>query len=80
MISDNKLFKYITSKCLSSKSEVLILSLFKIGYKDGRIGGLSCDVDEDFEKWYGISLQLAGIDTRSFSDQLICSITSVDIE
>ena len=30
---------------MSSKSEVLILSWSKIGYKDGRIGGLSCDID-----------------------------------
>ena len=69
---------------MSSKSEVLILSWSKIGYKDGRIGELSCDVDEDededlevdveFEKLDGIYLQLSGIDTRSFSDQLIDSI------
>ena len=64
---------------MSSESEVLILSLSKIGYKDGRIGGLSCDVnvdvdvDVDFEKLDGICLQLVGIDTRSFSDQLIGS-------
>ena len=58
LTSDNKFFKYITSKCLSSKLEVLILSLSKMGYKDGRICGLSCgvdidvdvDVDVDFEK------------------------------
>ena len=79
LTSDNKFFKYITSKCLSSKSEVLILSLFKIGYKDGRIGGLSCDVDVDEDKSDGICLQLAGIYSRSFSDQLIDSISSVDI-
>ena len=44
LTSNKKFFKYITSKCLSPKSEVLILSDFKIGYKDGRIGGLSCTV------------------------------------
>ena len=53
-----------------SKSELLILSDFKIGYKDWRIGGLSCDedVDEDaeFEDLDGIFLQIAGKDTRSF--------------
>ena len=38
------------------------------------------DVDVDFEKLDGIYLQLSGIDTRSFSDQLIYSISSVDIE
>ena len=96
LTSDNKFFKYITSKYLSSKSEVLILSLSKIGYKDWRIGGLSCNVDEDededvdvdvdvdkgvdFDKLDGIYLQLSGIDTRPFSDQLIDSIISVDIE
>ena len=42
LTSDNNFFKYITSKWLTSKLEVLILSLSKIGYKDGRIGGLSC--------------------------------------
>ena len=85
LTSDNKFFKYITSEGLISKSEVLILSLSKIGYKDGRIGGLSCDVDVDvdvvvdFEKLDGICLQLVGIDKHSFSDQLIDSISSVDI-
>ena len=47
---------------------------------------MTCDVDVDvdivvdFEKLDGIPLQLAGIDTRSFSDQLINSITYVHIE
>ena len=68
LTSDNKFFKYITSKFLFSKSEVLILSLSKIGYKDGRIGGLSCDVDADFEQLDGECLHIAGSDTGSFSD------------
>ena len=50
LTSDNKFFKQITSDCLFSKSKVLILSEFKIGYKDLRIGGLSCDVDVDVEE------------------------------
>ena len=66
-----KKFKYITCKCLFCKSKVLILSEFKIGYKDWRIGRLSCnmgvdediDVDVDFDKLDGMYLQLAGIDT-----------------
>ena len=32
---------------MTSKLEVWILSLSNIGYKDGSIGGLSCDVDVD---------------------------------
>ena len=73
LTSDNKFFKYITSKCLFSKSDVLILSDSKIGYKDWRIGWLSCnvdvdeDVDVDFEKLDGIYLQIVGIDARLFS-------------
>ena len=90
LTSDNKFFKYITSKCLTSKLEVLILSLPNIGYKDGSIGGLSCDVDVDedvdvdadvdFEQLEEVFLQIAGTDTRSFSDQFIVSKISVDIE
>ena len=38
------------------------------------------DIDVDFEKLDGIYLRLTGIGTRSFSDQLIGSITSVDIK
>ena len=38
------------------------------------------DVDVDFEKLDGIYLLIVGLDSRSFSDQLIDSITSVDIE
>ena len=43
---------------------------------------MSCNVDVDvyFEELDGIYLQLVGIDTRSFSDQMIDSIISVDIE
>ena len=50
--------------------EVLILSEFKIGYKDWRIGGLSCDVDVDvdFEELEGRFLQIVGRDTLSFTD------------
>ena len=37
------------------------------------------DVDVDFEELGGIYLQMTGIDSCVFSDQLIDSITSVDI-
>ena len=88
LTSDNKFFKYITSKWLSYKSEVLILSLSKIGYKDGRIGGLSCyvdvdvdvDMNVDFEQLKEIVLQIVGTGTSSFSDQFTISKISVDIE
>ena len=90
LTSDNKFFIYIISKGLTSKLEALILSLSNIGYKDGSIDGLSCDVDEDedvdvdtdvdFEQLEEVFLQIAGTDTRSFSDQFIVSKISVDIE
>ena len=84
----------MTSNSLLSKWEVFILSLSKIGYKDGRIGGLSCDVDVDidvgvdvgvdvdvdFEQLEEIFLQIVGTETCSFSDQFIVSKISVDIE
>ena len=57
LTSDNKFCKYITSNCLFSKSEVLILSEFEIGYKDWKIGILLCVVDVyvdvDFEELEG---------------------------
>ena len=70
LTSDNKFLKKITSKCLFSKSEILISSESKIGYKVWRIGGLSCDVDVDvdFEQLEGSFLQITKVDTRSFSD------------
>jgi len=77
---DNKLFKKIRSKGLSSNLKVLILSLSKIRYTDWGIGGLSCDVDEDFEQLDGEILQIAGSDTRSFSDQYSVSKFFVDIQ
>ena len=80
LTSDKTFFKKITIKCLFSKLEVLILSESKIGYKDWRIGGLSCDVDEDFEQLDGEFSQMTGSDTRSFSEQCIVSKIPVDIE
>ena len=41
---------------------------------------IDADEDVDFERWNEIYLQIAGIDTRSFSDELIDSITSLNIE
>ena len=38
------------------------------------------DIDVDFEKLDEIYLQIARIDTRSFSDQLIDHIIYIDIE
>ena len=61
--SDNNFIKNITSKGLSSNLEILILSLFKIGYIDWRIGGLSYDVDVDFEELEGTFLRITGTDT-----------------
>ena len=88
LTSDNKFFKYITS--LTSILEVLILSLSNIGYKDGSIGGLSCDVDVDedvyvdadvdFEQLEEVFLKVVGTETHSFSDQFIVFKIYVDIE
>ena len=71
LTSDNKFFKKITSKCLFSILKGSTLSLSKITYIDWRIGGLSCDINEDFEQLDDEFLQIAGIDTRSFSDKCI---------
>ena len=61
----------------------IILSLSNIGYKVGRIGGLSCDVnldedadvdvdvDVDFEQSEGVFLQIVGTDTISSSTNLL---------
>ena len=69
-----------------------MLSLSKVGYKDGTISGLSCDVDVDvdvdvvrdedveFVELKGTFLQIAGTEKHSFSVQSIVSKTSVDIE
>ena len=74
LTSDKKIFKYVTSKDLTSNLKVLILRWSKIGYKDGRIGGLSCDVDVDvdvdmgvdvdFEQLEEVFLQIVGTYTR----------------
>ena len=68
LTSDNKVFNKLTPKCLSSKLEVFILSESKIGYKVWRIGGLSYDIDVDFEQLEGACLQITGTDTQSFTD------------
>ena len=76
--------KKITSKCFSFKLEVLLSSESKIGYKDGRIGGLSCDVyvdvDVDFEQFDDKLLQSTGSDILSSLDQYIVTRISIDIE
>ena len=79
LTSDNKFFKYITP--LTSILEVLTLSLSNIGYKDGSICGLSCDVDVDededvaadvdLEQLEEVFLKVVGTDTHSFSDKFI---------
>ena len=87
LTSDNKFFRKIISKYLFSKLEVLILSESKIRYKVWKIDRLPCDVDVDvdidvgidFEELVRAFLQINWIDTRSFSDQFIVSIISVDI-
>ena len=45
-----------------------------MGYTDWRIGGLSYDVDEDFEQFDNDVLQFTGSDTRSALYQCIVSI------
>ena len=92
LTSDNKFFTSIISNGLFSKSEVLILSELKIGYKDWIIGGLSCDVDADVEEDVDVDvdadseelegnvLQKAGTDTLSFTDQFLVSKKSADID
>ena len=66
--------------------EVLLSSESKIGYKDGRIGGLSCDVyvdvdvDVDFEQFDDKLLQITGSDILSSLDQYIVTRISIDIE
>ena len=50
-----------------------------MGYIDWRIGGFSCDVDEDFEQFDNELLQIIESDTFSASDQYIVSRLSTDV-
>ena len=84
LTSDNEFFKYITFKGLSFKIEVLILWESKMGYLDWRTGGLSGDIDEDFEMMdneLSCILHLSVSEACILSsDQYIVSEISVDIE
>ena len=51
-----------------------------MGYIDWRIGGLSGDVDKDFEQFDNEFLQFFGSSKLSSSDQYIVSKISIDIE
>ena len=42
-----------------------------MGYIDRRIGGLPCDIDENFEQFDDIFLEITRADTLSSSDQYI---------
>ena len=60
-----------------------MLSLSNVGYKDGRIGGLSCDVvgheDVEFVELKGSFLQIEGKGTGSIYYQFIVSNIPDDI-
>ena len=62
LVSDKISLKKITLKYFSFKLEVWILSESKMGYVDWRVGGLSSDVDEDFEQFNSDFLQIVGIE------------------
>ena len=82
---DNKLFKYIISKLLSFKVDVLILWESKMGYLDWRIGWLSGGIDEDFEQFDDELLRILNLSiSESYiplsSDQYIVFKISDDIK